>query len=96
MAIAASALHGLTTAEAEQRLQQYGPNAIPEDHPHLIRWFLRKFWGPVPWMLEVSIILELILGKDLDALITTILLFVNAVLSFVQETRAQQALALLR
>ncbi len=96
MAIAASAIRGLNTSEAEQRLQQYGPNAIPEERPHLIRWFLRKFWGPVPWMLEVSVILELVLGKNLDALITAILLLVNAVLSFVQETRAQQALALLR
>jgi H+-transporting ATPase len=87
---------GLSSAEAQQRLRQYGPNAMPEEHPRLILLFLRKLWGPVPWMLEVSIVLELALGKYVDAIITAILLLVNAVLSFAQETRAQNALALLR
>ena len=47
-------------------------------------------------MLEASIIIELVLGKTADAIITLALLLVNAVLSFVQATRAQNALALLR
>ena len=47
-------------------------------------------------MLEASIIIEFVLGKTADALITLALLLVNAVLSFVQATRTQNALALLR
>jgi H+-transporting ATPase len=47
-------------------------------------------------MLEASIALELILGKTTDAIITIILLFLNAELSFTQENRAHNALALLR
>jgi H+-transporting ATPase len=87
---------GLSSAEAQQRFQQYGPNAVPEEHSRPFLLFLRKLWGPVPWMLEVSIVLELVLGRYMDAIITSILLVVNALLSFIQENRAQNALALLR
>jgi H+-transporting ATPase len=89
-------LHGLSTQEAQQRLQQYGPNSIPEEHPHRLLVFLRKLWGPIPWMLEVTIVLQLALGKYINVIITVALLLVNALLSFIQENRAQNALALLR
>jgi len=87
---------GLSSAEAQVRLQQFGPNAMPEEHRQPIQAFLRKLWGPVPWMLEVSIVLELIIGHFTQALIISLLLIFNAVISFLQENRAQNALALLQ
>jgi H+-transporting ATPase len=87
---------GLTAAEAEARLRQYGPNAVPEEHAHPWRTLLGKFWSPVPWMLEATIVLELAMGKVDEALVIGILLVVNALLSFFQEGRANRALALLR
>ena len=87
---------GLTRDEAATRLRQYGPNAVPEAKPHLFLAIAKKFWAPVPWMLEVTIILELFLGKRPEAIIIGFLLVFNAGLGFVQETRAQNALALLR
>jgi H+-transporting ATPase len=92
-----NAIHGgLSDSEAQQRLQEYGPNTVPEDRPHPFLSLLRKFWGPVPWMLELSLVLELVLGKTTDTIITLALLWVNAILSFAQESRAQNALNLLR
>jgi H+-transporting ATPase len=88
--------NGLSRQEAQQRLQQFGANAVPEARPHPLFVFLRKLWGPVPWMLEITIILQFILGRYPDVMITLSLLLVNGVLSFVQENRAQNALALLR
>ncbi|MCY0907741.1 MAG: plasma-membrane proton-efflux P-type ATPase [Sulfobacillus thermotolerans] len=87
---------GLTTSEAQALLRQFGPNQVKEEAPHPIRLFLMKFWGPVPWMLEVTLILEGILHKTPEALIIAFLLVFNAILGFTQERRAQSALDLLR
>ena len=87
---------GLSSQEVQQRLQQFGPNALPTHHTHLLRSFLGKLWGPIPWMLELIILIQLALGKYSSAVIIFLLVVVNSVLSFVQESRAQNALALLK
>ena len=89
-------IKGLSHAEVQKLFQQYGPNAIPEQKTRLFLVFLKKMWAPVPWMLEASIILELALGKYIEAGIIGALVIVNALLSTFQENRAQNALALLR
>jgi len=87
---------GLTREEASARLAQYGPNSVREAKPHLFLAIAQKFWAPVPWMLEATIILEVILGKRPEAVIIGLLLIFNAGLGLAQENRAQNALALLR
>ena len=89
-------VEGLTTAEAQAQLKQFGPNVIPEEKPRPILLFLGKLWGPVPWMLELSVLLELFIGHDTQATIISLLLFFNAFISFFQENRSQNALALLK
>ena len=89
-------MQGLTSAEAAARLRQYGPNAVPERRPHPALVFLGKFWAPVPWMLEATIVLQLALGKSDEAIIIAALLVFNSILSFVQEAQSNKALALLR
>jgi len=87
---------GLTSDQAAERLKKFGLNTIPEVRPNPIWLFLKKFWAPVPWMLEATIALEFYLGKNTEAIVIGILLVFNALLSFWQEGRAQNALALLR
>jgi len=87
---------GLTSGEAAARLRKYGPNAVPERRENPLLAFLGKFWAPVPWMLEATIVLEIVLGKYAEALIIGALLVFNSVLSFVQEKQSSNALALLR
>ena len=58
---------GLTSDEARRRLEQFGPNAVPDTSLHPLRRALAKFWAPVPWMLEAAIVLELVLGKYVEA-----------------------------
>ncbi|MHB8142909.1 MAG: plasma-membrane proton-efflux P-type ATPase [Thermoleophilia bacterium] len=93
---AGGALSGLSSAEAATRLKHYGSNAVVEEKPHPVLSFLRKFWDPVPWMLEVTIILEIVLGRIPEAVIIAVLLFFNSGVSFFQEGRAQTALELLK
>ncbi len=87
---------GLTGAEAAARLAQYGPNEIGQERRHRIRELAGKLSGPVPWMLEAAIVLEIAAGKAAEAVIIALLVVFNAVLSFVQEDKAHGALALLR
>ena len=49
---------GLSQAEAQKRLIQYGPNEIAEKKTNLLLKFLSYFWGPIPWMIEAAVILS--------------------------------------
>ena len=49
---------GLTQAEAQKRLTQYGPNEIEEKKTNEVLKFLSYFWGPIPWMIEAAVILS--------------------------------------
>ena len=55
--------NGLTSREVEERLREYGFNEVPEKKVSPVSRFLKKFWGITPWMLEITILLEWILGK---------------------------------
>src|SRR5665213_1826901 len=49
---------GLSDAEAKKRLTQYGPNEIEEKKTNPFLKFLTYFWGPIPWMIEVAVVLS--------------------------------------
>ncbi len=87
---------GLTSDEARRRLATSGSNAMPDTSVHPLRTALEKFWAPVPWMLEAAIVLQLGLGKYVEAAIIAGLLVFNAALGLFQEGRAQATLAALR
>src|ERR1022692_4312387 len=83
---------GLTSAEAHSRLQKDGPNAMPDVSAHPLRNALAKFWAPVPWLLEASIVLQVVLHKYAEAAVIAGLLVFNAALAYFQEGRAQATL----
>jgi len=87
---------GLTSDVASGRLQKDGPNAMPDTSAHPFRDALAKFWAPVPWLLEASIVLQVVLHKYLEALIIAGLLVFNAALAYFQEGRAQATLKALK
>ena len=86
------ASNGLTSAEAHSRLQKDGPNAMPDVSAHPLRNALAKFWAPVPWLLEASIVLQVVLHKYAEAAVIAGLLVFNAALAYFQEGRAQATL----
>jgi len=89
-------LSGLTTREANERLVKFGPNTMPDTSANPWRSAVEKFWAPVPWMLEAAILLELALGKYIEAAIIACLVVFNAALGLFQESRAQQTLSALK
>ena len=96
VAVNATSAAGLTEREASARLAREGPNEVPEAPSHPILRLLGKFWGLSAWMLEMIAGLSLALHKRADFWIALALLFVNAILSFLQEQRASSAVAALR
>jgi H+-transporting ATPase len=87
---------GLTSDAARRQLAKFGPNAMPDIGVHPLAMAIEKFWAPVPWMLEAAIVLELLLGKWLEAAIIALLVVFNAALGLLQEGRAQATLAALK
>jgi H+-transporting ATPase len=87
---------GLSSSEAQKRLQQYGPNEIPEKKENPLRKFLSYFWGPIPWMIEAAIIMSAVIQHWPDFGIIFTLLMMNAVVGFWQEHKAGNAIELLK
>ena len=87
---------GLTQAEAEKRLTQYGPNEIEEKKTNPFLKFLTYFWGPIPWMIEGAVILSGVVRHWPDFFIILLLLVSNAVVGFWEEHQAGNAIAALK
>ena len=95
--LAPEAAHaGLTAAEAARRLADVGPNSLPDTTVHPGVEALKKFWAPVPWMLEAAMVLELVLRDVTEAAVIAGLLVFNAGIGLYQEGKAHATLAALR
>jgi H+-transporting ATPase len=92
----ASSPEGLSQAEAQKRLTQYGPNEIEEKKTNPFLKFLSYFWGPIPWMIEVAVILSGVVRHWPDFFIILLLLVANAVVGFWEEHEAGNAIAALK
>ena len=87
---------GLSQAEAQKRLAQYGPNEITEKKTNVFLKFLSYFWGPIPWMIEAAVILSGVVRHWLDFFIILFLLFSNAMIAFWEEHQAGNEIAALK
>src|SRR5271155_3521591 len=87
---------GLTQAEAQKRLTQYGPNEIEEKKTNELLKFLSYFWGPIPWMIEAAVVLSAIARHWPDFGIILLLLLANALVGFWEEREAGNAIAALK
>jgi H+-transporting ATPase len=87
---------GLSSSEAEKRLQQYGPNEIQEKKANPLKKFLGYFWGPIPFMIEAAVIMSAIIQRWPDFGIIFTLLMVNAIVGSWQEHKAGNAIELLK
>jgi H+-transporting ATPase len=87
---------GLSGTEAKERLALYGENQIVEHKINPILKFLKSFWGPIPWMIEIAAVLSAVINHWADFWIILALLVLNAVVGFWQEYKADNAIELLK
>jgi len=89
-------LKGLSQEEVQERLKKYGYNELNEKEESWLHRLFKRFWGPIPWMIEIAAILSALAHRWEDFTIITILLFVNAFVDFYQESKALSAIAVLK
>ena len=91
-----SSPEGLSQAEAEKRLIKYGTNEIEEKKINPFLKFLTYFWGPIPWMIEIAVILSVVARHWPDFFIILVLLLANSIVGFWEERQAGNAIAALK
>ena len=95
---------GLSGAEAAARLERHGPNLLESGRP-VPGWrkFLGQFADPLIYLLLAAVIVSLVAwgvdgaeGIPYDAVVIAAIVILNAILGFVQEARAEHAVAALQ
>ncbi len=94
--LSSGAAPGLSEEEALRLLREQGYNELPEKQVNPVLKFLGAFWGPIPWMIEVAVVLSAIVGHWADFGIILALLVANAVVGFWEEYQAGNAIAALK
>ena len=86
-----TSMNGLTTKEATKRLEKYGYNELPkEEAKPLYKVFLGSFKDPIIYVLIVCAILSFIVGETLDGLAIIFIIMVDAIVSTIQEYKANK------
>lgn len=92
-----SSEHGLSNTETARRLQEYGPNKLPEAKVDgLAIIFLRQFQSPLIYILLAASLIVFAMGETIDGSIILAVLIFNAVVGTIQEGKAQNTLAALK
>lgn len=92
-----SSLQGLSPVEAESRLETFGPNLLKKQEragPLLL--FLNQFRSPLVLILVFAAVVSMLTGEWIDATIVIVIIFASAVLGFIQEYNASNAVEKLR
>ena len=90
------AREGLKDADIARLRELYGFNEIPEFRENIFVLYLKNFWGPLAWLMELMIVITFVTGNTFEALAILGLLLVNGFINIYQRRSADAALALLR
>ncbi|ABM61248.1 cation-transporting P-type ATPase [Halorhodospira halophila] len=88
---------GLSSEQAEQRLEHYGPNRLrPPEREGPIKRFLKQFHNVLIYILIVAGVVTALLGHTLDSAVIFGVVLINAIIGHVQEGKAEKALDAIR
>ncbi|MBE0481201.1 MAG: HAD-IC family P-type ATPase [Dehalococcoidia bacterium] len=87
---------GLSTRQAEKRLQEYGYNELKEEKRGSLIRFLAQFNNPLLYVLIAAAVLTAVLGHYIDTYVITGVVLATVVIGFIQEGKAEASLAALK
>ncbi|WP_294374485.1 calcium-translocating P-type ATPase, PMCA-type [uncultured Clostridium sp.] len=88
---------GLTSKEAEKRIEKFGLNELEhKSKTSAIKIFISQFNDFMVWVLIAATIISGIIGDKADAVTILIIVIINAILGFVQEFRTEKSLEALK
>ena len=92
-----TSLRGLTAEEARKRLLEYGPNELTEKAKKTpLMMFLNQFRDFMILILVAAALISVFIGELSDTIAIIVIVVLNAVVGFIQEYRAEQAMAALK
>ncbi|MHB1275587.1 MAG: plasma-membrane proton-efflux P-type ATPase, partial [Candidatus Humimicrobiaceae bacterium] len=86
---------GLGEEEAKRRIALFGYNEVKKQLRNPVIQFLAHYWGPMPWLLELTMILSGFLGHYTELAIIFVLLTINALIGFINNRKSIKALEFL-
>ncbi|MGP6175646.1 cation-transporting P-type ATPase [Corynebacterium sp. A21] len=88
---------GLPAAQARERLEKFGPNALPQTKPEsAFHRLLRQFRDPMIYVLIAAAVFTAVLGEVVDTIVIAAVVLINALVGYFQEGKAADALAGIR
>ncbi|MCL4548847.1 MAG: plasma-membrane proton-efflux P-type ATPase [Bacteroidetes bacterium] len=90
------AADGLTNEEVKQRQNTYGLNEVKEKKQSKVLIFLKHFWGLTAIMLELTVLVSFLLQKYVDVYLIGGLMLFNAIVGFIQESKAAKTVRALK
>ena len=87
---------GLTDSEVKIRLEKFGSNEIVSKKQNSLLEFILRYWGPMPWLLELAMGLSFALNHSLEGIIIFSLLTSNAVIGQIHSSSSQKVMELLK
>lgn len=91
-----TSLNGLSEEEVRRRIEKYGYNEVKEGKKNPVLEFLSRYWGPMPWSLELAIVLSVLISHVIEAIIIFTLLTINVTIGFMHSRHAQRVLEYLK
>jgi Ca2+-transporting ATPase len=88
---------GLTQKEADRRLAKYGENALPQSKRFSkIEIFINQFKSVLIYVLLIAAAISFFLGETTDMAVILAAVVINVIIGYIQENKAEEALAMLR